>query len=150
MVAPPLAHHSTMTPCYGVSGFFHRLSQLCHPLLLSIHAVFSQPRAVLSLGLYSKTLFPAPSSPSQQATHYSSWKMQSCTVDHACSSYFVLPSTDHLLHSPLICQSSSSVPADFPSVKESFLMWGFLLTFSFPPVLLVSFLIPLFFSLSFF
>ena len=123
MVAPPLACHLTVTRCYGVSGFFHRLSLLWCPLLLSLQAVFSQPRAVRSLGLHSKPPFPAPSSPSQQVTQSSGWNVQSCGVDHVCSSYFVLPSTDRLLCSPLIPQSSFSVPADFPSARESFLMW---------------------------
>ena len=99
IVAPPLARCSTMMLSYGVSGFFH---SLWHPLLLSLQAVFSQPRAVLSLGLHSKPLFPTPSSPSQQATHDSGWNVHSCSVDHACGSYLVLPSTDRLLHSPLI------------------------------------------------
>ena len=108
MAAPPLAHCSTMTPCYVVSGFFHRVSQLWHPLLLSLQAVFSQPRAVVSLGLHSKSLFLAPSSPSQQVTHDSGCNAQSCGIDHACSSYLLLPSTDRLLHSPLIPRS----PAD--------------------------------------
>ena len=150
MVAPPLAHHLTMMPCYGMSCFFHRVSQFWCPLLLSLWVVFSQPRALLSLGLHSKLLFPAPSSPLQQATHDSGWNAQSCGVDHACGSYLVLPSTDHLLHSLLIPRSSSSVPADFPSVRESFLMWGSLFTFSFPPGFLVSFFDSSFLFSSFF
>ena len=71
-------------------------------------------------------------------------------VDHVCSFYFVLPSTDHLLRSPFILWRSFSVPADFPTVMEFFLVWDPPLTFSFPPGLLVPFWIPLFFLSSFF
>ena len=121
MAAPPLLCHSAMVSCYyGVPGFFCRLFQLWSSLLLSLQAVFSQPTAVPSLGPCSKPHFPAPSPPSQQATHNSGWNVQSSGVDHVCSSYFVLPSTDHLLHSPLIPRRSFSVPADFPAVREFF------------------------------
>ena len=121
MAALPLESHSAMTPCfYGVPGFFQRLSRLWSSLLLSLQAVFSQPTAVPSLGPCSKPHFPAPSPPSQPVTHDSGWNVQNCSVDHACSSYFVLPSTDHLRCSPLIPQRSFSVPADFPTVREIF------------------------------
>ena len=60
------------------------------------------------------------------------------------SSYFVLLSTDHQLHSPLIPRRSLSIPADFPTVRECFWVWRPPLTFSFPQGLLVPFLIPLF------
>ena len=95
----PLKNDTLLLRC---PGFFRRLSQLWSSLFLSLQSVFSQPTAVSSLGLCSKPHFPAPSPPSQQATHNSGWNVQSCNVDHACSSYFVLPSTDHPLHSPLI------------------------------------------------
>ena len=136
-VALSLACHWTMMSCfYGISDFFHRLSWLWSSLLLSLQAVFSQPTAVPSLGSCSKPHFPEPSPVSQQATHDSGWNAQSYSVDHACSSYFVLPSTDHLLHSPLIPWKSFSVPADFPTVREFFWVWGPPLIFSFLPVLL--------------
>ena len=93
--------------------------------------------------------FSSTQPPSQQETCNSGWNAQCCGVDHACSSYFVLPSTDHLLHSPLIPQSSFSVPADFPTVRKFFCMRGLPLTFSLLPELLVPFLIPLFFFSSF-
>ena len=103
MAALPLARQSTLMPCfYGVPGFFCRLSQLWSSLLLSLQAVFSLPIAVFSLGLRSKPHFPAPSPALQQVTHDSGWNAQSSSVDHARSSYFVLPFTDCLLHSPLI------------------------------------------------
>ena len=150
MVALPLVHLSTMTPCfYGVPGFFCKICQLWSSLLLSLQAVLSQPTSVPSLGPCSKPHFPAPSSPPQQVTHDSIWSAQSCGVDDACSSYFVMPSTDHPLHSPLIPQSSFSVPADFPTMRKFFCMWGLPLTCSLPPGLLVPFLIPLFFCSSF-
>ena len=151
MAAPPLAHHSTMTPCfYRISGFFRRLFQWWNSLLLSFQAVFSQPTTISSLGRLSKPHFPTPSPLSQQATHNSGWNMQRCGVEHACNSYFVLTSTDHLLHSPLIPWRSFSIPADFHSVREFFWVWGPPFTFSFPLGLLVPFLIPLFFFSSFF
>ena len=77
-------------------------------------------------------------------TEESGWDSQSCGADHACSSYFVLPSTDHLLCSPLIPWRSIFVPADFPTLREFFWVWGPPLTFSFLPGLLVPFLTPLF------
>ena len=40
--------------------------------------------------------------PSAQETHYSGSGTQGSGVNHVCSSYFVLPSTDGLLHFPLI------------------------------------------------
>lgn len=43
--------------------------------------------------------------------------LQLCSVGHAHSSYFALPSTDYLLHSPLIPWRSLSVPTDFPTVR---------------------------------
>ena len=121
MVALSLVHQSTMTFCfYGVPDFFCRLSWMWSSLLLSLQAVFSQPTSVPSLDPHSKPHFPAPIPPLKQETHNPGWNAQSCSVDHVCSSYFVLPSTDHLLHSPLIPQVSFSVPADFPTVREFF------------------------------
>ena len=61
------------------------------------------------------------------------------------SSYFVLLSTDHQLHSPLIPRRSLSVPADFPTMRGFFWLREPLLTFSFAQGLLVPLLIPLFF-----
>ena len=87
---------------YGVLGFFRKHSQLWSFLLLSLQTVFSQPASVPSLGLSSKPHFPAPFPPSQQETHDSGWNVQCCCTDHVCSFYFFQPSTDHLLHSPLI------------------------------------------------
>ena len=60
-------------------------------------------------------------------------------MGHAHSSYFALPSTDYLLHSPLIPWRSLSVPADFPTVRGFFWVWKTLLTFSFPLGLLILF-----------
>ena len=134
MAAAPLARHSTRMPCFcGVPGFFCRHSPLWSSLLLSLQAVFSQPIAVPSLGLHSKPHFPAPSPPSQQVTHNSGWNAQSWDVDPACHSYFVLPSTDLPLRSPLIPWRSFSVPVDFPTVREFFWVWGPPFTFSFLP-----------------
>ena len=120
---PPFVHHSTMMPCfYGVPGFFCKLSWLWSSLFLSLQAVFSQPTAVPALGPPSKPHFLAPSSPlpPQQVTHNSVWNAQSCRVYYVCSSYFVLPSTDWLLRSPLILRRSFSIPADFPTMREFF------------------------------
>ena len=102
MVAPALVCHSTMTSClHGVPDFC-KFSRLWSSLLLSLQTVFLQPTAVPSLGPCSKPHFPAPSPPLHQETHDSVWDVQSCVVDHVHSSYFVLPSTDGLLHSPSI------------------------------------------------
>lgn len=97
MAALPLACHSTMKPYfYGVLDIFHKLSQFWSPLILSLQAVFSKTTGVPSLGLHSKPHFPA------RMTHNSGWDVQSCSTDHTRSSYFVLPSRDHPLCSPLI------------------------------------------------
>ena len=82
--------------------FFCKPSQLWSSLLLSLQADFSQPTAVPSLGLLSKPHFPAPSPALYQETHNSGWGVQRGSMDHEHSSYFVLPSTDQLLCSPLI------------------------------------------------
>ena len=112
---PHTLHASTMTPCfYSVLGFFCKLSWLWSSLLLSLQAVSSQPTAVLSLDPLSKSHFPAHSPSPHQETHNSG--VQGCGMDHACSSYFVLPSTDWLLHSTLIPQRSLSAPTDFPTL----------------------------------
>ena len=62
--------------------------------------------------------------PSQQVAQDPGRNVQSCGVDHVCSSYFVLPSTDHSLCSPLIPRRSFSVPDDFPIMREFFLSVG--------------------------
>ena len=116
------------------------------PFRLSFHSQqLSSPGSALQIPLSSTK--PCPP---QLATHNSGWNAQSCGVDHLCSSYLVLPSADCLLYSPLIPQKSFSVAANFPTVREFFWVRGPPLTFSFPPGLLVPFLIPLFFFSSFF
>ena len=74
-----------------------------------------------SLGSCSKLHFSAHSPPPQQETQDSGWSAQGCGTDQMCSAYFVLPSTDCLLYSPLIPWRSLSVPAEgiFLSVGTS-------------------------------
>ena len=61
-----------------------------------------------------------PSPPLQQETHDSGQGVQDCGTDHVCSSYFVLPSTDHLLRSLLMPRRSLSVSADIRTVRGFF------------------------------
>ena len=88
------------TCSYGDPGFFPQTFQFVE--LLTPGDVASQPTAVPSLGLLSKPHFPAPSPALYQETHNSGWGVQRGSMDHEHSSYFVLPSTDQLLCSPLI------------------------------------------------
>ena len=135
MAALPLTHYSAMMPC-----FYGGAPYSC-PFRLSFHSQQLSPAWVHAPNPTFQQQAPSP----QQETHASGWGAQSCGADHACSFYFVLPSTDHLLHSPLISRRSLSVPADFPTMRGFFWVRGPPLTFSFPPNLLVSFLIPPFF-----
>ena len=115
----------------------------------SLQAVSSQPTAVPSLGPLSIPRFPAPRPPLYQGTHDSCCGVQGCGTDHEHSSYFVLPSTDWLLHSPPIPRRSLSVPADFPTVSRAFLSAGTSLHLQLPARGAGPFLFPLFFFSSF-
>ena len=83
-------------------GLFLQTFPVVELFMLSLQSVFSHPTTFPSLGLHSKPRFLAPSHPLQQETHNTGWGAQGCGTDHTCSSYFVLPSIDCLLHSPLI------------------------------------------------
>lgn len=116
MAVPPLPCHSTAAPLfYGDQGFPQKLSW--SNLLLSLQAVSSHLTAVPFQGSLSKPHVPAHNPPPYKQTHVSGWGAWGCSMDRECRSYSVLPSTDQLLHSPLIPQSSLSVPADFPTVR---------------------------------
>ena len=111
------------------------------PLVLLLQAVFSQPI------LPESTLWTPLSStqcPLHQETHNSYWSAQGWGTDHACVSYFVLPSAESTI---------SFDPPKFPFCSSwsphIFWMWEPVLTFSLPPGLLAPFLFPfLFFFLS--
>ena len=62
--------------------------------------------------------------PSKTGDSCSGWDAQSRCANHVRSSYFVLPCTDHPLHSPLIPRSFLSVPDDFLTVREFFWVCG--------------------------
>ena len=111
------------------------------PLVLLLQAVFSQPI------LPESTLWTPLSStqcPLHQETHNSYWSAEGWGTDHACVSYFVLPSAESTI---------SFDPPKFPFCSSwsphIFWMWEPVLTFSLPPGLLAPFLISFSFFLSF-
>ena len=107
------------------------------PLVLLLQAAFSQPI------LPESTLWTPLSStqcPLHQETHNSYWSAQGWGTDHACISYFVLPSTERAISS-----DSPKFPFCPSCSPHIFWMWEPVLTFSFPPGLLAPFLIPFLF-----
>lgn len=84
-------------------------------LLLSLQAVSSHLTAVPFQEFLSKPMFQH-TTPLHTSRHMSQAGVHGAAAwTVRCRSYSVLPSTDQLLHSPLIPQSSLSVPADFPT-----------------------------------
>ena len=129
MVIPCFAHYSTMVPW-----------SIALPVSSENFPSFGSSYSCPSGFLFT---FQTPVSsiqlPAAQETHYSGCGAQGNGIDHVCSFYFVLPSTDGLLHFPLIPQRFLSAPADFLTMNGLFWVWEPLLTFSSPPAVLVSF-----------
>ena len=150
MVVLPFPHHSTMTPCYGVSDFPGCGSPCSYPFRLSFHSQkLSSPGSALQ----------TPLSGVQLPLVMGDTRFRLECIKLRCRSWvwFLLcpASTDCLLHSSLIPWISFSVPADFPLNEGVFLNVEISPHLELPSRVAGLFLIPLFvysffFFLSFF